>query len=249
MMKPEHERGMEAAGGKKRNVMITAHSGCEGTPENSMASIEKGIDLGADCVEIDVRCDNAGKLWLTHDLPEDFSSLVPLEDAFALVRESGVAVNCDLKEYAALFPTLALAEKCGITREQLIFSGSVDAALLERHAEVLRRSRVFLNAEELVRDMLKTEPTGRPEQTAFFLENAELVARRLRALGAEALNAPYQYMPDELIDRLRAGNVALSLWTINQEEALRQFMAKDLLNITTRNVAAALAVRGGGSEM
>ena len=38
-----------------RKIMITAHSGCEGTPENSLASIEKGIALGADCVEIDVR--------------------------------------------------------------------------------------------------------------------------------------------------------------------------------------------------
>ena len=33
------------------------------------------------------------------------------EQIRALIRESGLAVNCDLKEYGALLPTLALAEK------------------------------------------------------------------------------------------------------------------------------------------
>ena len=31
-----------------KNILITAHSGCEGTPDNSMESILKGIELGAD---------------------------------------------------------------------------------------------------------------------------------------------------------------------------------------------------------
>ena len=38
--------------------------------------------------------------------------------------------------------------------------------------------------------------------------------------------------------------MALSLWTVNEDDALREYMAKDLLNITTRRPAAALAVRG-----
>ena len=34
---------------------ITGHSGCEGTPRDSMASIERAAALGADAVEVDVR--------------------------------------------------------------------------------------------------------------------------------------------------------------------------------------------------
>ena len=134
-----------------KKIWITAHSGCEGTPDNSLASIEKGIALGADCVEIDIKTDRFGKLWLTHDLPEDFSGLVSLEEAFALIGKSGIAVNCDLKEYGALIPTLELAEKYGIGADRLIISGSVDTALLEKEPEITRRSKVFLNSEELVR--------------------------------------------------------------------------------------------------
>ncbi len=226
-----------------RKIMITAHSGCEGTPDNSIASIETGIALGADCVEVDIRMDARGRLWLTHDLPETFSDLTPLEAAFALIRESGMAVNCDLKEYGALLPTLALAEKCGISKERLIFSGSVDTALLEEKPEIARRARIFLNSEELVRDLAKADPADRPGQTAFLQKNAELAAQRLHALQVEALNAPYKYMPDELIAGLWARNVKLSLWTLKNEAALREFMKKDLLNITTRCVSLALSVR------
>ncbi len=225
--------------------LITAHSGCEGTPDNSMASIEKGIALGADCVEIDVRADGNGRLWLTHDLPDDYAGLVPLEEAFDVIGKSGIAVNCDLKEYGALLPVLALADDFGIGPEKLIFSGSVDTALLEKEPEIARRARIFLNSEELVRDLMKTDLPDRIGQTAFMLAHAGCVADRFHALHAEALNVPYKYVPDELIAKLRARNVALSLWTLNTEAALKEFMEKDLLNITTRAVSLALAVRDG----
>ena len=172
-----------------------------------------------------------------------FSGLVSLEEAFALIGKSGIAVNCDLKEYGALIPTLELAEKDGIGADRLIFSGSVDTALLEKEPEITRRSKVFLNSEELVRDLTKGDLPDRVGQTAFLLANASLAAERLHTLEAAALNAAYKYTPDELIAKMRARNVALSLWTLNEEAALREFMTKDLLNITTRTVFLALAVR------
>ena len=224
-------------------ITITAHSGCEGTPDNSIASIEAGIALGADCVEIDVRSDGEGRLWLTHDLPDVFSGLVSLEEAFALISKSGISVNCDLKEYGALLPVLKLAEQCGIGPDKLIFSGSVDTIQLEENPEIAIRSRIFLNSEELVRDLSNGDVPDRAGQTAFLLANIGTASERLRALGAAALNAPYKYMPDELIEKLRERNMALSLWTLNCEEVLREFMAKDLLNITTRSVSMAMAVR------
>ena len=94
-----------------------------------------------------------------------------------------------------------------------------------------------------MRDLTKGELPDRLGQSAFLLANASLAAERLHTLGAAALNAPYKYTPDELIAKMRARNVALSLWTLNEEAALREFMQKDLLNITTRTVSLALAVR------
>ena len=149
--------------------------------------------MGADCVEIDLRLDQDGKLCLTHELPTDFS-------------------------------------------------GSVDTTLLEKYPEITLRSKIFLNSEELVKDLNKGELLDREGQTAFLLENTSLAAERLRSLGATALNAPYEYTSDELIKKMRARNVELSLWTINEEAPLREFMKKDLMNITTRNVYLAMKV-------
>ena len=94
--------------------MITAHSGCEGTAENSLESLACGLALGADCVEVDVRLGGDGVLWLTHDLPKPGAALVRLEQAFAALADSNAAINCDLKECAALYPVLSLAEARGM---------------------------------------------------------------------------------------------------------------------------------------
>ena len=47
-----------------KGIMITAHSGCDGTPDNSMEHILKAIELGADCIEIDVNMGSRSPLYL-----------------------------------------------------------------------------------------------------------------------------------------------------------------------------------------
>ena len=97
-----------------------------------------------------------------------------------------------------------------------------------------------------MRDLSKEDVPDRAGQTAFLLANIVAASERLHALGAAALNAPYKYTTDELIVKMRVRNVALSLWTLNEEAPLREFMKKDLLNITTRTVSMAMAVREAG---
>ncbi len=51
-----------------RSCAIVAHRGAwHGAPENSLASIERAIAVGADIVEIDVRKSADGELFLMHD--------------------------------------------------------------------------------------------------------------------------------------------------------------------------------------
>ena len=52
----------------KRDCVVVAHRGAwRGAPENSLAAIERAIDVGADIVEIDVRKSADGELFLMHD--------------------------------------------------------------------------------------------------------------------------------------------------------------------------------------
>ena len=225
------------------HTMITAHSGCEGTPDNSLESIERGAALGADCVEVDVRLDPAGRLILSHDHPEDGAEPVPLERAFSVLLGTNAGINCDLKESAALVPVLELAEALRFPRERLFFSGAVEIAALRRDPELARRGRILLNSEVLVRSLAPELPDDRAAQQAFLSEQTDAATELIRSLGAEGLNAPYRYMPKILIAALRERGVRLSLWTVNEEAALRDLLAEGLFNLTTRTVRTALRLR------
>ena len=77
--------------------MITAHSGCDGTPENSLEFLRTALLSEADAVEVDVRKNGEGKLILSHDETEE--DAVTLEEAFRMAE--GIPkkkINCDLKQ-------------------------------------------------------------------------------------------------------------------------------------------------------
>ena len=103
------------------HTMITAHSGCEGRPDNSLEYVQYALHCGADALEVDVHPKDDG-FYISHD-PSD-GAHPDLKDVFSLIRGSGVKVNCDLKHPGIEHAVLTLAQACGVD-EQLIFSGSV----------------------------------------------------------------------------------------------------------------------------
>ena len=228
-----------------KKIMITAHSGCEGTPDNSMESILKGIELGADCIEFDVRMDPQGKLRLTHNELEDYSAAIPLETALNVIAENNAAVNCDIKEEKLLYPVLKAAEAAGIPRERLFFSGSVDVDLLMRDPSVAKRVRIFLNIDQLFKFMKEVVelPETWEERGPLFDVHIDKIAALLEKLGIECINPSYKMMTPVRIVACNACGIGLSLWTVNEEADQDRLLREDLVNITTRNVASALRLR------
>lgn len=227
----------------KKRIAITAHSGCEGTPDNSMASVLAGIASGADTVEADVRLGPDGVLRLTHDIPENFADAMTLEEAFQAVIGTSTAINCDLKHYEALYPTIALADKCALARDQFVFSGSVDVKILLSDPQISRRARIFLNTEEIFVHMAGRKPASRAEELRYLADNLPAVAELMKKAGAEALNAPFEHVPSALIASMRAAGIELSLWTANTDEDISRLLGEDLLSLTTRRPAAAVQLR------
>ena len=226
-----------------KNITITAHSGCEGTPDNSMESIWKGIELGADFVEIDIRMDQHGRMWLTHDEPENFTALVPLETALRTIKESGIDVNCDLKEESLLYPVLEAAEAIGIPREKLVFSGSVNVGLLKKDPDIIKRARIFLNIEQIFPFLSDDMPQSKEEAALFFDAHIDEIAELVRELGVECINPSFRLMPHERIEACHSRGIGLSLWTVNEEADQDRLLREDLVNITTRNPGSAMRLR------
>jgi glycerophosphoryl diester phosphodiesterase len=62
------ERSATGADGKRKDIVVIAHRGAhKSVPENTLASLEKAIELGCDYVELDVRRTKDGALVILHD--------------------------------------------------------------------------------------------------------------------------------------------------------------------------------------
>ena len=236
---------------------ITAHSGCEGTADGSMEAVLRGIELGADIVEVDVRRAAGRGLVLAHDAVEDAAAVVPLEAAFReIAKHPGVGVNCDLKEYGLAPDVMALAEACGLEKDQLAFSGSLTPWQVMGETSVGRRARVYLNIEEALCALYRAENPGsvpddaRPWDVVLghMAERLDAWIEPLIALCREAdiraLNLPPKPFVAPYLKRLGEAGVRVSAWTVNEPDAMRELLRMPWLeNLTTRRVALALDVR------
>jgi len=236
---------------------ITAHSGCEGTFDGSMAAILRGIELGADLVEVDVRRVAGLGLMLTHNAVDDPSGLVPLEAAFLeMAKHPNMGINCDLKEYGLATDVMALAEACGLGDGQLAFSGSLTPRQLRDDPSIARRARVYLNIEEALCELYRMKnPGGAPADAPPWDVVLGRMGERLEpwikplieACGESnirALNLPPKPFLQPYLNRLGEAGVRISAWTINEPDAMRELLKMPWLeNLTTRRVALALNVR------
>ena len=213
-------------------LMITAHSGCSGTPANSMEYIEKACGFPIAALEVDVRRHPDGDLLLTHDPIAD-APLVRLEDAFAYLRDIDIRINCDLKEYDLEDVVLDAAERCGIDRDRIIFTGSITSAktFLSSHKDVC----VMINTEELIPACYK-DIHGNKEQTM------QMLLEICRESGYSAINIDYRVMDDVLFKMCADAGIAVSAWTADREEDMLRLAQKQVINITTNYPEMALKI-------
>ena len=102
-------------------MTVTAHTGCEGTADNSLEAIKKGYASGADIVEFDLRFTESGEPVLSHDA--DGKNCVTLKEAFDLVAKcKDLKVNVDCKTVANIAIVPKLAQECGIA-DRFFYTG------------------------------------------------------------------------------------------------------------------------------
>lgn len=212
--------------------MFTAHSGCSGTPANSMAYIEKACAFPIAALEIDIRRHPGGELLLTHDPIAD-APLVSLEEAFAYLKEKDICINCDLKEYELEADILKVAERNGIARDRIIFTGSVTRAktFLQSFKDVC----VMINPEELIPSFY-SDIRAEKEKTMHALLDV------CRESGYTAINIDFRVMDDSLYEMCAEAGIAVSAWTADQEADIRRLCEKQVLNITTNDPELALKI-------
>ena len=198
-------------------MMITAHSGCNGTAMNSMEYLRYASSLSVDALEIDIRRNSDGVLLLMHDPISDIP-LLTLEKGFEFLRDKKIAINCDLKEYNLEDDVLECAERIGVELYRLIFTGSItdcDSFRID-HPSL----EVFINAEELV-----------PK----FYEKPQIdtLINRCKEYGYSVINIDYRLCDNRLIEMCKRARISISAWTVDDLNTIQQLKAAGVLNLTT----------------
>lgn len=242
---------------------ITAHSGCEGTEVDSLQSIRHALSLGANALEIDVRLAQNGELRLSHNFctPEEYEKKPLVREAFEMIKDSKIMINCDIKEQKALYPLIAMAESFGLNKERLIITGCTALEQFMRDPSLKDRAMAFINMEEMLKTFYieRFSPLGVEAMTKLmnygwgpYREHPELIDDSLiaemieyiKGLGLAGLNTTYLLADDRLLSALKQADVALSVWTVNDPQIAKRFFDAGVWNVTTREPAALMAVRG-----
>ncbi len=213
-------------GGK---MLLTAHSGANGTPANEVGYFEAMKNVNVDVIEIDIRR-IFGEYYLTHDrtLFPKKKGLLPLSYAFDFVKQYDFKVNCDLKKEGYVADVLDLAEKMGV-QDRIIITGS---ACEKNDLSAVRFGDLYVNPDYLP----KLTPRSVPE-----------IKRILKSMGpcAKGINISYKKTSDEFLVRCAEENVPVSLFTVNDKNLLKKYAAfPAIVNITTCIADEALTIFG-----
>lgn len=200
----------------------TAHTGCDGTPDNSLDSIKKTIALGAPVSENDVTLRKDGTPVLMHsDLAENNEGL-PLCEALSYIKENSdtLLLNLDLKNFTNL-------EKI-----QKVVS---DNGLLERS--------FFTGVEEQNTQTVKIDAPHIPYYLNVDLDKSKLlqesyimsVVYKTKQSSAIGINCDYHNASPKLVEIFHREGLKVSFWTADNKMAIEYLLSLSPDNITTRN--------------
>ncbi len=201
------------------NFTITAHTGCEKTPANSLESIKKGVECGADIVEFDVRFDENKMPVISHDAPK--GGEVTFEQALQeLSKYKKLKANIDIKSTENLKEIQNLVKKYDLLDRVFytgIFESFVDAAKKDS-PEIL----YYLNITDVLLPKFHTDD---------YLMS---LVQKVKCYGAIGINFNYKNASKELVDTFRKNGLLVSIWTVNKENDFYRILSYAPDNITTK---------------
>lgn len=201
------------------NFTYTAHTGCVGTADNSLAAIEMGAKHGADIVEFDVYFTKNDEPVLSHDKPK--GNEVTLDEALKKVSEyENLKANIDIKSYGSLEKIVECAEKYNL-KDRIFFTG------------------IFLKDTEAVKKAcpdidyyLNSDIEKKYKQTDEYIES---LIKTVKDSGAVGINCHYKNVTEDMVNAFRENGLLVSVWTVNKEADMYKVLRMAPDNITTRH--------------
>lgn len=255
---------------KKRGTEVIAHRGGSGLrPENTLAAFDHAVKLGVDLLEMDVRLTADGELAVIHDASVDRTtngsgavSGMPLRELQGLdagyhfsadngvsfpYRGRGVRIPA-LKEVFAVHGAMRMVVEMKSSGEttaralcDLLRAAGMTQKILVAAFDVATLEHFRGACAEVATAMSASEARGFVFASWAFLSRATSPA-------APALLLPDRIGPVEiagggLISAARARGLKMQVWTVNDEQRMRELLAARIDGIMTDHPDKLLAAR------
>lgn len=199
------------------NFTYTAHTGCNGTEDNSLESIEVAVEHGAHIVEFDIYY-NGTEFVLSHDAPK--GGEVTLREAFLKLKEyDGLRANVDVKDTTEIGKVQTLAEELEVL-DRIFFTGVtiVDVGTVSENCPDIP---YYLNMEVI-----------KPDEN--YDNYLKAIIKKVKDYGAIGINFNKNAATAELVEAFHAEGLLVSIWTVSNELEIYEILSYRPDNITTR---------------
>jgi glycerophosphoryl diester phosphodiesterase len=245
---------------EQRFPLITAHSGCMNTLDNTLQSVKTGLGLGADAVEEDIRVTKDGVPVLAHD--DEWHSTAGRECRISQLtweeigelrfnagREGrrGTMRICKLEEMLPLILSSGKIANLDLKADETI---EPVAALVKKYD---LQEQVILSGCE--RDRAMKAQRSHPElkkllnadirlyMTADYTDAAAQTCRDAAEASCFGININYRLVRPELLDQSAARGLPVFVWTVDEEDEMKRFADMGAASITARNVEALVRLK------
>ena len=194
--------------------MITAHGGSFNSGRNSNKYLHHTDIFEADAIEVDIY-KWFGVIYISHwPAPFTFCKKIRLREVFKLVKEKGMKVNCDLKTRGIIGDVIKLAKSMGV-ENQLIFTGCVS------EHDKIDCGEAWFNKIEGIK---------------YKAKNVKKIKERIDSYNNphfRGINLNYHRVGAKFIEAAKAVDLKLSVFTVDDIEALLRLVPVIDGNITT----------------
>jgi glycerophosphoryl diester phosphodiesterase len=249
---------------RHRPFKIVAHRGAPttGAPENTRAAFQRAFELGADAVELDVRLtrDQVPVVYHYFYLDEITNGSGPIFQHSAQELREVRVVDADLLSGDHPIPTLEAVLREFGDRMQLDIeikgpepeAAAIVADLLGGFRDLWDTIEVTSFEPSLLRDVRLACP-GIVTALLFPLSEdwmrldvvAHAALQRARIAQAQVVHLHPTQLTTDVVKHVRAGEVDVHAWQVNDSEALQLAMDLGMSSICTDKLEEAVAFRHG----
>lgn len=251
----------------KKNILVIAHRGASGyAPENTLASFTKGVEMGADMVELDVHLTKDDSVVVMHDynVQRTTNGKGDIETmTFAELRQLDAGSWYNAEYQNEKVPTLSEVLKLVNSRAKVLIELKWPAKglykdLVEKVAAVIREcgaeSWVVLQSFETayLKDISRIEPNLKQEQLVFgksgllpiYFDRSIRFGQFIPQKEATSVNMFYMYITPSFLKKMHKSDKTVYAFTPSKESDLRKLINMHVDGIITNYPDRALQVLG-----